>query len=116
MTNTKLDALLRQAEQVEKLIKAELEKVSTFGEDKDYENGTVLCWVRNFASTGLSSYSWKKYTYVALKCSANRWYLTGMQSSYISFDSLVDGHLRLALEEGVDNIWMATKWEAIAEV
>jgi hypothetical protein len=48
MTNTKLDALLRQAEQVEKLIKAELEKVSTFGEDKDYENGTVLCWVRNF--------------------------------------------------------------------
>ena len=108
----KIDRLITQLETLKKQLEAELEKQSLFGSDEDYENGTVFFWKRNFGGS-------KKYTYVALKLRKNAWWVSNKynpNAGWVTFDQLVESYLKYALQEGIDNIWRATEWEAVAEV
>jgi hypothetical protein len=87
--------LLEQAEE-------ERFKAVRFGENKDYDNFSILSWDQRYPGNG------RTYTFVAIKC-AGYWYTTGIfQHVKMSFDELVEKHLSKA-----DEVYKVTQMEEL---
>jgi 1,4-dihydroxy-2-naphthoyl-CoA synthase len=63
-----------------------------FGKDEDFPDGSCIMFNRSFGRGGL-------YSYAALKCAKNSWFITGKYQAPMTYEMLVENHLRHALEE-----------------
>lgn len=88
---------LLEARQVELLaLKA---RAAKFGNDSDYVPDSAILFHRTY-ERGV------KYTWVAVKVSDDKWYLTGRKTESVTFDQLVRDYLLEA-----DQVWYCDVWQ-----
>jgi hypothetical protein len=76
------------------------EKMEVYGDDFNYGPDDAILFKFKYPNTKTI------YTYVAVKVSKNRWFLTGKNPSAITFEALVTEYLIKAEE-----VWVCTEWK-----
>lgn len=97
-----LEEELRLVEKRQAELLATREKAEKYGSDSDYDVDDSILFHRTYSDTR------KKYTWVAVKVCANKWFITGRNQNSKTFEELVYEYLVPA-----DDVWVCKLWEEI---
>lgn len=96
-SNRTVEYMLARREILDRAIERKLLEQARFGENDDYEDGSILTFDIQYQSGGI------KYDFVAIKC-AGRWYTTSQFDKVLTWDQLIDKYLSKA-----ESVWIVTQ-------